>query len=158
MISKYTITGFVCLLLIGVLATLNTGERDPHAQPNFNLTPGRLCTATDPDFKEYRYPEHIPYCRRRLTQQMKMYVAGQYGILEADWGEYEFDHLIPLGIGGASGVDNIWPQPKNYGDADEKDRLELELYRALSTGAITQSEAVSRTYDWFYSKIRIGGG
>ncbi|MBI3565201.1 MAG: hypothetical protein HY079_08400 [Elusimicrobia bacterium] len=120
------------------------------ARPDFSFTPGNLCTPSDPNFKEYRYPEHIPYCQRNVTRGMKTQVAAHYGVAEADWRDYEFDHLIPLAIGGDSSVDNLWPQPDqdNQGSAG-KDRLENDLYLQMKAGTITQAEAVKRIYGWF---------
>ena len=79
--------------------------------PDSSYTPGHLCTPTDPNFKEYRYAEHIPYCNRNVTQQMKTEISAHYGVLQSAWNNYEFDHLIPLAIGGDSSIDNLWPQP-----------------------------------------------
>jgi len=126
-------------------------QQDPRsvAQPDFNVTPGNLCTPTDPNFKEYRYPEHIPYCNRYVTKEMKLQVAASYNVPQSDWTKYEFDHLIPLGIGGDSSIDNLWPQPRNGSDSDSKDKLEGELFNQLSAGTITQKAAVQKIYNWF---------
>src|SRR6202007_2139707 len=43
--------------------------------PDSSYTPGHLCSPSDPNFKEYRYAEHIPYCNRNVTQQMKLTIA-----------------------------------------------------------------------------------
>jgi hypothetical protein len=64
--------------------------------PDSSYTPGHLCTPTDPNFKEYRYAEHIPYCQRTVTQAMKLEIAAHYGVPKESWPDYEFDHLIPL--------------------------------------------------------------
>lgn len=118
--------------------------------PDWSFTPGRLCATSDPDFKEYRYAEHIPYCNRNVTQQMKQEVAAHYAVPQSQWSSYEFDHLIPLCIGGNSHVENLWPQPRGQnGGSDEKDKLELDLYKQMVAGTITQAEAVRQTYAWF---------
>ncbi len=121
-----------------------------YTEPDWAFTPGRLCTATDPDFKEYRYAEHIPYCNRNVTQQMKQQVAAHYGVPQSEWSNYEFDHLIPLAIGGDSHVDNLWPEPnsQNQGNAG-KDHLELELYLQMKAGTLSQADAVKQIYAWF---------
>lgn len=120
------------------------------AQPDFGYTPGHLCTPTDPNFKEYRYPEHIPYCQRNVTQQMKQTVGDHYGIPQSNWSGYEFDHLIPLAIGGDSSIDNLWPQPHGNPDgSDGKDRLENDLYLQMKAGTVTQADAVKQIYAWF---------
>lgn len=119
------------------------------AQPDWTYTPGNLCTPSDPNFKEYRYPEHVAYCNRNVTKDMKLQIAAHYGVPQADWSNYEFDHLIPLGIGGDSSMDNLWPQPRGGTESDGKDKLENDLYKQLATGSITQKEAVRQIHDWF---------
>ena len=120
------------------------------AQPDWSYTPGRLCTPQDPDFQEYRYAEHIAYCKRNVTQQMKQQVADHYGVPKSEWSSYEFDHLIPLCIGGDSHIDNLWPEPNEQNDgANSKDKLENELYQEMKAGTVTQAEAVRQIYAWF---------
>ena len=131
-------------------AGLKTAQAaDQRAKPDFAFTPGRLCNDTDSDFQEYRYPEHIPYCRRNVTQQMKVEVAAHYGVPQGDWSSYEFDHLIPLAIGGDSHVDNLWPQPRGESNSDGKDKLENQLYLQMKAGTVTQADAVKEIYAWF---------
>lgn len=120
--------------------------------PDYSFTPGHLCTPTDPNFKEYRYAEHIPYCQRMVTQQMKQEISTHYGVLQSAWSGYEFDHLIPLAIGGDSSTDNLWPQPHAPGTPDGsegKDKLEFQLYQEMNAGTITQADAVKQIYAWF---------
>ena len=124
--------------------------------PDKAYTPGHLCTAGDPNFKEYRYAEHIPYCNRVVTQAMKLEISAHYGVAQADWPNYEFDHLIPLAAGGDSSIDNLWPQPRGNPDgSDGKDRLENSLYLQMKAGTITQAEAVRQIYAWFTSALII---
>ena len=118
--------------------------------PDSAYTPGHLCSPSDANFKEYRYAEHIPYCQRNVTQQMKLTISQHYGVPQTDWSGYEFDHLIPLALGGDSSIDNLWPQP--HGDPDGsngKDKLEYQLYIQIRDGTITQAAAVQQIYDWF---------
>jgi hypothetical protein len=118
--------------------------------PDTSFTPGRLCTTSDPNFKEFRYGEHVPYCNRNVSQQMKQEVAAHYGVPKSDWPNYEFDHLIPLGIGGNSSIVNLWPQPRGKTDgSDDKDRLEDLLYHQMSSGSIKQAAAVEQIWAWF---------
>lgn len=124
--------------------------------PDAAYTPGHLCTAGDANFKEYRYAEHIPYCNRVVTHAMKLEISAHYGIAQADWPSYEFDHLIPLAAGGDSSIDNLWPQPRGNPDgSDGKDRLENSLYLQMKAGTITQAEAVRQIYAWFTSALII---
>lgn len=117
--------------------------------PDFSLTPGKLCTPQDRDFVEFRYPERVPYCKRDVPSELKSKVAALYGIPREKWPDYEFDHLIPLGIGGNSSLENLWPQPRGSAESDGKDTLEYQLYAQLKAGTITQAAAVRKIYDWF---------
>lgn len=129
--------------------------------PDWGVTPGSLCTADDPDFDGFRYPVQLAHCKRRVSRGDKRRVAQAYGIPESEWSNYEFDHLLPLAIGGSNGVENLWPQPHGDDESYSKDKLEMELYHALRKGLITQEEAVRRTYAWFKAKgirlVRVPG-
>lgn len=114
--------------------------------PDPSFTPGRLCTPADPDFDGYRYPEGVAHCRRHVTTAMKLQIAAYYDVPQWDWPNHEFDHFIPLGIGGSSGIDNLWPQ--DLSEAREKDVLEDRLYRQLAAGQISQGDAVAQFYAW----------
>lgn len=117
-------------------------------QPNWQITPGVACTAQDPNFSGYDYPEQIARCNRNIGIQEKQQVAVEYGnIPQSAWAQYEFDHLIPLCAGGSDDIRNLWPQPIN--DAHEKDKLENEICTSLKAGTITQAEAIQKVHDWF---------
>jgi hypothetical protein len=131
--------------------------------PDWSFTPGKLCTPSDPGFQEYRYPEHVPYCTRNVTEQMKQEVAAHYGVPQSDWSNYEFDHLIPLCIGGDSHVDNLWPQPHGSGSGDPdgsygKDKLEDLLYKQMSAGSISQANAIKQIKAWFNGNSEVDNG
>jgi hypothetical protein len=119
-------------------------------QPDWNKTPGLLCSPQDPNFSGYDYPEHIARCNRNVGTQEKQQIAQEYGnIPEAQWANYEFDHLIPLCVGGSDDVRNLWPQPIN--DAHQKDILENNICLAMKAGTMTQAQAVQKVHDWFAS-------
>ncbi|KAI8911013.1 hypothetical protein EDD86DRAFT_204210 [Gorgonomyces haynaldii] len=112
-----------------------------------DYTPGCLCTTSDAHFSENAYPEGIPKCTRSVSTAEKTRVAKPYGVAKSDWPNYEFDHFIPLGIGGSNDDDNLWPQPEAGGSLD-KDKVENQAYQQLSKGQITQRQAVKMILDW----------
>ena len=105
--------------------------------PDPQLTPGALCTPSDPNFKEYRYAERIPYCNRNVTSAEKDAIAGKYNVAPGTYSQYEFDHLIPLAAGGSNSPENLWPQP--IADAHIKDALEQRIYNQMAAGTLTQA-------------------
>ncbi len=109
---------------------------------------GCFCTTTSKDFAGLRYNPPVPYCKRHVTLHEKNEIAGIYGIAHRQYRYYEFDHLIPLSVGGSNNACNIWPQP--LWQARIKDRLELELYYAIKAGKITKSQAVRIISSWFH--------
>lgn len=53
-----------------------------------------------------------------------------YGV-DAPARDYEFDHLVPLEIGGSSDMRNMWPEPDDHPSphfANSKDIVEDELH------------------------------
>lgn len=109
---------------------------------------GCLCTTTSKDFAGLRYNPPIPYCKRHVSMHEKNEIAGLYDIKPQQYKHYEFDHLIPLSIGGSNDACNIWLQPQ--WQAKIKDRLELQLYYAMKAGKITRSRAVRIISYWFH--------
>jgi hypothetical protein len=128
-------------LLLGILMLFG----GVHIDLNDN-TPGVLCSVYDSDFRGYFYPEKVVLCKRHLTARTKRMVAERYDIAPKDYKYYEFDHYIPVALGGSNNGANIWPQLLS--EAHEKDVLEVRLYHALKKGTITQKEAVSRIMAW----------
>ncbi len=138
---------FRLLFVLVTILSIQTSQASFAVKPNHALTPGKICTPTDADFYGYRYKEHIAFCTRDITVEEKQKVANQYGgIPQSQWSNYEFDHLIPLSIGGSNDSTNLWPQP--IAEAKIKDKLEEQLYLQMSAGTITQAAAVKKINDW----------
>jgi hypothetical protein len=51
------------------------------------------------------------------------------------------DPLIPLGIGGADDVRNLWPEPQAKWTAETKDCLEWKLREMICAGELDVREA-----------------
>jgi hypothetical protein len=114
--------------------------------PDPMLTPGKLCTPEDPNFLEFRYKEHIPYCQRNVPTAVRNGVANAYGVPVASLKNYEMDHFLPLSAGGSDDATNLWPQPHEL--ALEKDMLELEVFDGMNAGTMTQAEAIAKIRAW----------
>jgi hypothetical protein len=113
--------------------------------PDESLTSGSLCTTHDPDFQEFRYREKIAYCKRSVSSSDKEKIYRTYGVSQKCRKEYTIDHFIPLSVGGTNRPDNLWPEPKSI-KALRKD-LEIELFKAIRDGRITQDEAIEKIRD-----------
>lgn len=111
-----------------------------------DFTPGCLCTQQDKDFDGQRYAEHISHCHRNVSDTTKNLVASRYHVNRGDYKMYEFDHLIPLAIGGSNNGCNIWPQP--LGEAHKKDVVEMHSYELLKHGKINQKQAITMVIGW----------
>jgi len=60
---------------------------------------------------------------------------------------YVIDHLVPLELGGANDVHNLWPQPRN--EAYAKDRVEDELHEAVCSARMRLVDAQQKIVrDW----------
>ena len=90
-----------------------------------------------------RPSESVTYPEKRAA--MAAYGAG------GTTGDYEYDHLVSLEIGGApNAAANLWPEPYagSYG-ARVKDRLENTLHDLVCAGSLSLAEAQRQeAVDW----------
>jgi hypothetical protein len=97
--------------------------------PNPKLTPGRIAER-DKD-------------RGGVTLKMEQKVFARYRLPWSRRTEFKVDHLIPIELGGADRIDNLWPQSlrmKPY-DADRKELLTEVLLERIRTGRMTIAQA-----------------
>jgi hypothetical protein len=124
------------LLFISIVLVGNVRAEEA-LLPNPKLTPGRVAR-TDAD-------------RRGVTAQMERKVFARYRLPWSRRPEFKIDHLIPLGLGGADSIDNLWPQSlraRPYG-TDRKELLEEVLQSRIAKGQITLAQAQEQIRtDW----------
>ena len=108
--------------------------------PDPEMTPGHLCTTEDRHFREFRYKEQIPYCRRAVSFNHRARIYDAYNIPEECRHRYTIDHFIPLAIGGSNDSRNLWPEHKLV--KLTRERFELDIYLAMKRGEIYQEEAL----------------
>ena len=114
------------------------GDRDPR------VTPGTLAdTICVKGWSKSVRPA------KNVTDQIKRERMAAYGV-EPPAGQYELDHLIPIELGGASTVANLWPEQWDGPlGAHQKDRLEDRLHSLVCTGRM-QLDAAQQVFatDW----------
>ena len=84
----------------------------------------------------------------------------EYGLPGGPHPDFEIDHLIPLGIGGADADANLWPEPRRniepIWNAEAKDRLEWKLRDLICSGQLdvrAAQKAVAEDWTEAYSRF-----
>jgi len=103
--------------------------------PDKDVSPGNFCVLKDKHFKEFRYPEKIPYCKRRVSSSLKDRVCKRDGVLDRKG--YTVDHIIPLSLGGNNSEANLWCQHRSLYTGG----IEFFYYSQLKKGRISRLDA-----------------
>src|SRR5690348_15722019 len=124
------------VLALTLLATPAIAD-DP-IRPDPHLTPGAILTTDTALVCAPGYSRTV----RHTSGQLKSFVYREYGI-DRHQGDYEMDHLIPLGIGGADVAANLWPESYDTQpwSAAVKDELEDFFHREVCAGRIPIEQA-----------------
>jgi hypothetical protein len=119
---------FLAAIIASVALTANARAQEA-LLPNPKLTPGRLAVR-DKD-------------RGGVTLAMEKKVFSRYRLPWPRRAEFKIDHLVPVELGGADTIDNLWPQSlraKPYG-ADRKELLTEVLLERVAKKQITLEQA-----------------
>jgi hypothetical protein len=115
--------------------------------PDSQVTPGEVRTT---DVNEVCHGGSTRQYRHTTSAEKKKDCT-MYGLIACPHeGTLELDHLIPLELGGADVIANLWPQPANPKPGfHEKDVLENYLHDQVCAGkmALIDAQAAIRT-DW----------
>lgn len=119
----------------------------PTDTPIFSVTPGQVLTTDPYDFCTTGWSSAH---RRELTAAQKRTLRAAYG-LTSDAPVAEWDHLVPLELGGDNGPANVWPQV-DPADRARKDRFEnAEHHAVCATKSETATQAQRRAVQyWLY--------
>jgi hypothetical protein len=167
--SRHVFMSAVSVVLAVVAATPAVGQG---ALPDPTKTPGAL----NPEVRQDTIGSTIcvsGWTRtirppQQYTSALKRQQLREFGYIDRRMGDYEEDHLVPLGLGGAPyDPRNLWPEPRiiaNGWNALVKDELETTLPRLVCSGRMSLEEAqraIAR--DWiaayrYYVRKRGGGG
>jgi len=105
--------------------------------PDPKLTPGRVAQSEDD--------------RRGVTVEMEQKVFARYKLPWSSRPAFKIDHLIPLELGGADTIDNLWPQSlraRPYG-WERKELLTEVLLQRIARKQITLQQAQEQIRrDW----------
>ena len=134
--SQFFGASLIVLLSLAGMADVFPKTPDPR------LTPGILCTEP----VELRYSEKIAYCGRDVSTDLKEQIFSMYKsqlgfTFEGfDRSKFKIDHLIPLCMGGANDLKNLWPQHESL--YSKTDRLEELLCEKMYRGRVKQAQAI----------------
>jgi hypothetical protein len=108
--------------------------------PDPTLTPGAVRTIDVGEICSHGTRELRHWDRERDDR-----IMAEYGLRPGPHPDFELDHLIPLGIGGADSDANLWPEPRRsiepQWNAETKDRLEWKLHDLICSGQLDVREA-----------------
>jgi hypothetical protein len=94
-----------------------------------------------------------------VTESEKLASMRGYGVHRSPH-QYEYDHLIPLELGGATNdARNLWPEPGTV--PNKKDKVENYLHAKVCDGAVSLARAQRLVaLDWvhYYKTVVAGGG
>ena len=147
------------LLIAGAsfIAALVPAFADTTIVPDPTLTPGAVRTTDVAEICSTGTRELRHWSRERDDR-----IMAEYELEPGPHPEYEIDHLIPLGIGGADDDKNLWPEPRRsiepIYNAERKDRLEWKLRDLVCSGALDVQEAQKAiAEDWTAAFIKFLG-
>ncbi|HKP92535.1 MAG TPA: hypothetical protein VJS88_01470 [Chthoniobacterales bacterium] len=124
------------LLLISILTAANA-HGQTQLLPNRKLTPGKIAQNDNE--------------RQGVTVAMEQKVFARYRLPWTRRAEFKIDHLVPLELGGADAIENLWPQNirvKPYG-AERKELLTGILVAKIAAGKLALSQAQEEVRrDW----------
>lgn len=94
------------------------------------------------------------------TGPIKVTAMRSYGEAAASSGTTEFDHLVPLELGGSDDVTNLWPEPSDlpgHGFNNSKDLVENALKSAVCSGKVPLDTArLAIAVNWATARAKLG--
>jgi hypothetical protein len=109
-------------------------------EPNAILTPGESTAATEAQVCSSAVHDDSP---RSPLSSLEQRVFERYGMRRARFADFEIDYLITPGLGGATSLRNLWPEPYHHTiwNAHVKDQLEIRLHELVCAHEVTLSTA-----------------
>jgi hypothetical protein len=128
------------LIIAAALLASSPAWADTTIVPDPTITPGAVRTTDVALICSTGTRELRTWSRERDDR-----ILADYGLPPGPHPQYEIDHLVPLGIGGADDDANLWPEPRRSieptWNAEAKDRLEWRLRDLVCGGQLDVREA-----------------
>jgi hypothetical protein len=147
----------------GLLLRPSASDELAIALPRRRLTPGATRAVRVEQLCSAQEPEGLPPLNATLEQQ----VFREYGLPVSSHHRYELDYLITPELGGATDVQNLWPEPyaSTSWNAHVKDQLEDHLHDLVCAGklplATAQSEIAANWIEaykrYFHTDVPLSG-
>lgn len=147
---------WLLLLLLTLLPTAHYRHHGPAILPDSLATPGIAVTSDTALICRRGYATTARNADTALYRKLRGPIYRAYGVGPHDPVGHQFDHLIPVELGGATARGNLWPEPGaiRFG-WQSKDRLENRLRRLVCAGKlpiVAAQQAIAR--DWYATAIR----
>lgn len=135
------------LLALQVAPTAHYRHHGRAVLPDSLVTPGAIVSADTSIICRKGYATKARALDTALFRKLRGPIYRAYGVKA---GHIQLDHLIPVEIGGATSVKNLWPQPtRGVTAAHAKDVLENRVHKAVCSGKLALPDAQARiAADW----------
>jgi hypothetical protein len=118
-----------------------TGRCDPGEFPDSRCTPGGVTTTSVTELCRSREGTTFSQDSRNVIAAVKASVRYDYGLTPEETRGWQFDHLVPVSLGGTNAPVNIWPQ-EHY---QEKDRLDYAAWRQVCVVEFPRDPSTAQT-------------
>lgn len=150
MVERLSFSALVFLMAFGAAGAERAADKDM-ARPDPIMTPGEA-----DDVPPLVFCNHTTKERRHPPRDANEVVGKAYNVPPIEIGSrYQLDHLIPLSIGGANTLRNLWPQPME--EAYLKDDCDRGIQTLVCSGKVSLAEARKAiAEDWVLACRRWG--
>ena len=88
--------------------------------------------------------------RGQIPYSQRLQVLSDYGIPADRYADYGLDYLVPLQLGGAAVIENIWPAAVSGVGFHEKEQLNYRMRLLVCQGSMPLGDAQKEiATDWY---------
>jgi hypothetical protein len=123
-------------IIFAVLSAAPAAVAQTTIVPDPSITPGAVRTTNIGEICNEGSTRTLRHWSRERDDRIMI----EYGLSPGSHPDYEVDHLVPLGIGGADDDANLWAEPRRsvepIWNAERKDELEWKLRDLVCSGQL----------------------